>query len=194
MTRCSDHPEHPGRLWTRRSLGLAAACLAMLAAAPAWSQKPLARALTPLESHFLDTAARNGLAEIAAAQLALGKARTTEVRAFAQQMADDHAVVNRELASLATARSHALPRTPDAAQQAQIERMAPLAPEAFERQYVEVLGVQAHRASVALFEQVERSTQDRDIQEFAARTLLNLRRHLELSQSLHQALSGKHGG
>jgi len=190
-------PEAPAplaRRWSRRGAGLAALGLAMLsAAAPAWSQKPLARTLTPLESRFLDAAARNGLAEIAAAQLALGKARTTAVRAFAQQMADDHAVVHRELASLATSRSHALPRTPDAAQQARIEQLAPLEPHAFERRYVEAMGVQAHQASVALFEEVERGTRDRDIQEFAARTLLDLRRHLELSRTLHETLARQGG-
>ena len=191
MARCSDQTTQRASRW---GAWLAAVGLALASAAPAWSQKPLARALSPLESRFLDTAARNGLAEVAAAQLALGKARTPAVRAFAQQMADDHAVLHRELSSLATARSHALPRTPDAAQQSKIEQMAPLKPQAFERRYVEAMGVEAHQASVALFEEVERNTQDRDIQEFAARTLLDLRRHLELSRNLHQTLTRKDGG
>lgn len=185
--RTTTLTSQPSRTVARSANWLLAACFA-LSAPLASAQQSLTSTLDASDAVFLTQAAHSGHAEVAAAGIALGKARSAAVRAFAQQMRGDHAVMNRELANLGTSKGHAVPRTPNPDQQAQIEQLAPLEPVRFEQRYVEVMGVQAHRTVVALFERTSSDTKDRDIKEFASRTLPALRKHLQMAESLRKSL------
>src|SRR5690606_32782605 len=50
---------------------------------------------------FVEEASAKGLAEIETARMALNKGTATQVKAFAQQMIDDHTAANKELAAIA---------------------------------------------------------------------------------------------
>ncbi|SDO67683.1 protein of unknown function [Paracidovorax cattleyae] len=87
--------------------------------------------LTRADKSFRDDAAHNGHAEVRSSQLALQKARNPKVRAFAQQMVDDHTQANQQLAALAAGKN--MRRRPvsvcvgSAAVQAMDSRLATLA-------------------------------------------------------------------
>lgn len=61
------------------------------------------------DSAFATEAAAGGVKEVEAAQLAVSRASSADVKAFAQRMVNDHGKANTELMALASAKKVALP-------------------------------------------------------------------------------------
>src|SRR5688572_4812210 len=59
------------------------------------------RKMRPNASTFIVEAYSHGLAEISAAELALEKSTSSNVKAFAQHMIEDHTEINKELQTIA---------------------------------------------------------------------------------------------
>ena len=54
----------------------------------------------------------------------------------------------------------------------------------FDKRYMESMGLQAHRDTVALFEKGARDARDPDVKAFAQKTLPKLKQHLEMAQQV----------
>jgi putative membrane protein len=133
---------------------------------------------------FADQATQSGLAEVQSSRLALTRSRSAQVKAFAQQMIDDHMRTNQELAGLAAPKGIQPPTAPSAAQRAQLQQLTSADAQSFDRQYVELMGVKAHQDTIDLFQRQARDGADPDLRGFAARTLPALQHHLQMAQQL----------
>lgn len=139
-------------------------------------------ALAAGSSDFVDEAAQGGINEVESAKLALEKSTATDVKAFAQQMVDDHTKVNQELMSLA----HKLDiKVPDEASlTARAKKMIlEMRDESFDQAYIDSQ-VEAHEKTVALFEKESQSKDDAQLKAFAQSTLPQLRMHLDMAKRL----------
>lgn len=141
---------------------------------------------------FIERAAHSGHAEVEASRLAAQKARSPQVKAFAEQMVKDHTATNEELATLARARGVTPPTEPSLVQKGKQKLLLETADgEDFDRRYAESMGIEAHRDTIALFEKASRDAKDPELRSFAANKLPALRHHLEMAQQLPQNAAKK---
>src|SRR4051794_5483653 len=88
------------------------------------------------DTGFALKAAQGGLAEVKMGQLAQEKASNPDVKAFGQQMVDDHTKANDELKTLAQGQSMNLPADVDAKHQAKYDKLSKLSGADFDKAYV----------------------------------------------------------
>ena len=148
--------------------------------------------LARADESFLKQADQNGLAEVESSKLALTKAQHQQVKAFAQQMVDDHTKANDELKALAQSKGVELPNQPSLAQRAKMKLLEKSDPENFDRRYIEQMGVEAHEDNVKLFQKAANEARDADVKSYASTTLPKLQEHLRMAQDL-KAVTDKDG-
>jgi putative membrane protein len=148
-----------------------------------------ANRLTAPDAAFATKAAQGGMAEVQLGKLATEKASSPDVKAFGQQMVDDHSKANDEFKSIASSKGVTLPSSLDAKDQATYDRLSKLSGAAFDRAYMADM-VRDHRADIAEFDREAGHGSDPDIKNFASRTLPTLKNHLKMAESV-QAKVGK---
>jgi putative membrane protein len=141
-----------------------------------------ANRLSPPDPTFATKAAQGGMAEAQLGQLATQKASNPDVKAFGQQMVDDHSKANDEFKAIASRKGVTLPSNIDPKDQATYERLSKLDGPAFDRAYMADM-VRDHRADIAEFEREASHGSDPDIKAFASKTLPTLKHHLEMAES-----------
>ena len=153
--------------------------------------KVQAHKLARADAAFLKQAAQNGHAEVQGSKLALDKGTHAQVKAFAQQMVDDHTKVAQELSALASDKGVDVPSEPSLAQKAKLKLLAQRDGESFDRHYAESVGVSAHEDTVKLFKKAAAEAKDADVKAFATKTLPTLEQHLQHARDLKAATSKK---
>lgn len=138
--------------------------------------------------NFLARAAQDGQAEVMIGQLALTRASTAEVRAFAERMVQDHGLANQEIAELAMRKSVSLPSDISTTQKSDYDNLSKLSGLEFDKEYMEH-NVKDHEASIKEFESQSQQATDLDIQAFASRTLPTLQMHLDMARQLDSSLA-----
>lgn len=147
--------------------------------------------LARADAAFLKQAAQNGHAEVQGSKLALDKGTHAQVKAFAQQMVDDHTKVAQELSALASNKGVDLPSEPSLAQKAKLKLLAQRDGEGFDRHYAESVGVSAHEDTVKLFKKAAAEAKDADVKAFATKTLPTLEQHLQHARDLKASTDKK---
>ncbi|NRF66186.1 DUF4142 domain-containing protein [Aquincola sp. S2] len=147
-----------------------------------------ASALTRADGNFMKEAAQAGQVEVEASKIALQRARHTQVRAFAQQMVDDHGKVQQELVALAALKSLKLQDKPSVAARTGLKLLATADEAKFDERYAKSYGVRAHRDAVALFQKAANRAVDPEVRAFAAKTLPVLQQHLTQAEDMRQAV------
>lgn len=142
------------------------------------------------DRNFLENAAQSGHAELEGSRLAQTKARSPEVKAFAEQMIQDHTMVNQELVALAQQKGYTPPTEPSLLQQAELKALS-ITDDAFDTTYASRIGVAAHENAVELFREGAAQANDPDIKAFAAKHLPALEQHLEMARALEQKVDAK---
>jgi putative membrane protein len=162
------------------SLGFLAALLAL----------PFARAtaddkgtLSKGDRDFVNEAATGGMLEVKLGQLAMDNSSNADVKKFGERMVADHSKANKELKEIADKKGVACPRDLEAKQQQELDRMAKMKGADFDREYVQLM-VKDHKDDVAAFENQAKNGQDKDLKEFANKTLPTIREHLGLIQTI----------
>ena len=140
------------------------------------------------DARFMDEATRGGLTEIKAAEIAEGKTKRDDVKAFAKTMQKDHADVNKNLKALADRMEMKLPQDLGK-HQAFIDGLKAKTDADFDRTYVAATVV-SHEKCVAMFEKFAEATKNADLKAFANNTLPGLRTHLKHSKALLETLGG----
>jgi len=131
---------------------------------------------------FVTHAAMGGLAEVKLGTLATQKASSADVKAFGQQMVDDHSKANTELKQLASSKGMTLPSDVDAKDQSKYDRLSKLSGAEFDRAYMNEM-VSDHRKDVSEFRTESQSGSDPDLKAWAAKTLPTLEHHLQMAES-----------
>jgi putative membrane protein len=153
---------------------------AMSSATRADTDAATAAGATP--ATFVQTAAQDGMTELALARLALRKSKSDDVKQFAQKMVQDHEQAGAQLASIAKSEGITFPQSLDAKHQAVIKNMRSMSPAAFDSAYATHM-VKAHAQAVALFQSATNST-DPKLAAFAKQTLPTLEEHSQLAAKL----------
>jgi len=128
------------------------------------------------DDEFVRNAIQGGVFEVESSRVALEKASSGAVRAFATTMIDDHGKANTDLNAIARRNRGDVPETLDEEHQKKLEDLKKLEGPAFDREYLRCQ-IAAHDAAIALFERASRESQDRELKDFATRTLPVLRNH-----------------
>src|SRR5579872_66939 len=143
----------------------------------------------PADRDFVHEAAEANRAELDASRLALSKAGRVEVKAFAQQMIDDHTKVGADLNELANKKGVTLPAETDADHKRESARLADVNGAEFDRVYMAAM-VSDHAKAVSLFEEEPMKGRDADVRAFAVKTLPTLGHHLQMARDLSVKLGG----
>ena len=139
--------------------------------------------MVPEDKEFVSKTGMGGLAEVQMGQLALSKAVSADVKAFAQRMVTDHSKANEELSQLATAKGVALPTELEGAAEEAMEHLNSLSGADFDKAYMKHM-VEDHQKAVADFEKASTTAQDSDLKGWAGKILPTLKEHLQLAQTV----------
>lgn len=134
------------------------------------------------DKEFVTKAGMGGLAEVQMGNLALQKAASADVKAFAQRMVSDHSNANAELAQFATTKGLALATELSGEHQAAYEHLNGLSGAEFDKAYMTHM-VEDHEKDVAEFDKASTSATDTDLKAWAGKTLPTLKEHLELAKT-----------
>lgn len=169
-------------------LGLAAISVAGLALVMSHAR---ADDLPHADKSFINSAAEAGNFEVKASKIALEKTGNPDVKDFATLMVDEHTTVGDNLRKLAASKNVEPPTEPGMAQRAKIAVLEKLEGGTFDKQYVRMIGVAAHKDAVKLFRKNASEAKDPDVKDFAAKTLPNLEHHLAMANALKIKMDAK---
>ena len=136
-----------------------------------------------VDENFMKAATMSNLAEIVTSKLALQKSDDASVKAFAQQMIDDHTKAQNELAQFAKQKGVMLPDMPGADQQVMAAKLEGLSGPAFDMEYknVQVMG---HQNTVALLTTYRSIGKENDVTQYAAKIQPIVEMHLMEAKQL----------
>lgn len=135
---------------------------------------------------FVKQEAAAGAAELKLAELAVKKAGSADVKAFAKMMVTDHSKANEELAKLAATKGVELSAIIDPTDAATFQKLEAHSGTDFDKEFISHM-VSSHKKCVGNFETASKEAKDTDVKAFAAKMLPTLRAHHEKAE----ALSGK---
>lgn len=177
--------------------GIASRAMAVALAAMTYAQTP------PSEQHmdhgarkmmkspdaaFAIKAAQGGLAEVKMGRLAAEKGSSADVKAFGQQMVDDHGKANEQLRSAAESQGMTLPSDVNGKQQAMYDRLSKLSGAEFDSAYVKGM-MMDHQEDVKDFTKESQAGTDEKIKSFASQTLPVIQGHLDKLKAIQPQLS-----
>jgi len=141
------------------------------------------------DTAFAIKAAQGGLAEVKLGQLATEKAGSPDVKAFGQQMVDDHSKANEQLKSITTSEGMTLPTDVNGKQQAMYDQLSKLSGAEFDSAYVKHM-LTDHQEDIQDFKKEAQSGTDEKIQSFASQTLPLIQSHFDKLKTIQPKLSG----
>jgi putative membrane protein len=161
---------------------LSTAALALAVSLGAHAQAPAN--LSGQDKSFLKDAAEAGNAEVSGSQIAVAQSSSADVKAFAQQMIDDHGKAGGELKGLADQKGVKVSDTPSVTKKTEIKLLSERKGSSFDQHYADAIGVKAHEDTIKLFQKEVDKGSDADVKAWASKTLPTLQHHLEMAQAL----------
>jgi len=143
------------------------------------------------DQSFVMQATAAGLAEVNLGRIGAKQASSEDVKKFAEHVVKDHTKANNELISLADKKRFPVAQTMDRQHQTLASQMARLTGPDFDRLFMGQM-VKDHEEAVALFESASKSSTDKDLKEWATKTLPTLQEHLKTAKDVEGKL--KRGG
>ena len=139
------------------------------------------------DSTFVVTAAKDGMAEVAAGKMAQNQAVSQRVKNFANMMVTDHTKAGDELAAIAKSKNITLPTAPDADAQKMAADMGKMIGKDFDKDYVNGM-VDGHEKAVKLFTDASQTLKDSTLRAFAISTLPTLKMHLDSIKAIKASM------
>ncbi|MEG3111150.1 DUF4142 domain-containing protein [Pantoea sp. T14] len=128
--------------------------------------------------------AQANINEIAAAKIALSKAQSSEVKAFAKQMVDDHGAALTKVQTVAQQKGVALPTEPDAKHKAMATELEKQSGGAFDKMYMENAGTKDHKMVLSTLQSDSRKIKDPDVKALADAHTPVVEQHLKSAQQM----------
>ncbi|MDP1592546.1 MAG: DUF4142 domain-containing protein [Prosthecobacter sp.] len=141
--------------------------------------------LNPADEKFIKKTGEAGKAEVKLATLGTQKAERADVKELATMLVTDHTKMNEELAELAQTKGVELSAViaPNAAETFQcLEKESG---KDFDNAFLAEME-KSHKASIAAFEDSEKSAADSEVKSWASNTLPTLRTHLSKVEELQK--------
>jgi putative membrane protein len=139
---------------------------------------PAASALNKADQAIIKKMAQANINEVEAGKLAVSKAQAADVKAFAQQMVDDHTKALGDVTTLAQAKGVTLPTAPDAKHKAMAAKLSKLDGAAFDKAYMAQAGVSDHTMVHKALKADESRAKDADVKALAGKMLPTVEQHL----------------
>jgi putative membrane protein len=140
--------------------------------------------LSQADQNFITTAAEAGHPEVAMGKEA-AESKDADIRAFGNQMVQDHTQMNEELTALAHAKGATVPSSADLASQAKGAVMSVLPGKTFDSQYVSQQ-LKDHGAALELLEAKSHSGQAPQLKAFAVKYIPIVQKHIGELQELQK--------
>jgi putative membrane protein len=145
--------------------------------------------MTSTMQGFVTAAATSDMYEVAAGKLAMERARSAEVKAFARQMVEAHTGTTKKLQGLLAGGQ--VKATPPAAldnrRQGMLDNLKGASAADFDHRYI-VQQIAAHREAQALFEGYAKEGDNAALKDFAATTAPTIRMHLSMAENLNRSV------
>jgi predicted outer membrane protein len=139
--------------------------------------------------------AQANMAEIEAGKLAQSKSQSDQVKTFAQQMIDDHTKALNDVQQLAQQKGVTLPSEPNSQQKAMMAKLEKMTGNAFDKTYMEIAGVSAHKKVLTTIMNDEKRVKDPDVKKLADSMVPAVEQHLKAAtQQLSSAKAGSTSG
>lgn len=171
--------------------GVLSAAIATAFAMPAtsYAQAPApaastAAALSKADQKIVADIALANRAEVEAGKLALSKSQSTDVKAFAQQMVDDHTKGLNDATALAQAKGVTIPADLDPKHKAMADKLSKLSGDAFDKEYMSKAGVADHKEVHAKLKKFETSAKDPDVKALASKMVPTVEQHLHSASGI----------
>jgi putative membrane protein len=145
------------------------------------------------EKEFMHNAARAGMAEMKASELALKKATDPDVKRYAQQMLDEHRQAHTLLVNLAKDRNMKLPEGPSGRQNTKLKRLESAKGIEFDRRYIDDFGADTHDESIGEARRVLAQGRHAETKKLASALLPKLEQHLTMARELQSKLESHAG-
>ncbi|WP_102125898.1 DUF4142 domain-containing protein [Deinococcus planocerae] len=132
---------------------------------------------------FLQAVTGSNLFEIQSSQVALQKSNTAAVRAYAQQMINEHTTAQNQVAALAAARRVPLPTALPPELQLKVTTLSGLNGADLDAAYIREQ-ILSHQFTVSIFQNQQTAGRDAEVVAFANQNLPLIQRHLQEAQAL----------
>jgi predicted outer membrane protein len=146
------------------------------------------------DEKILKDMAMANMAEVEGGKLAQSKSQSSEVKAFAQQMIDDHTANLNEVKTLAQARGVTLPTEPDAKHKAMAAKLEKMSGDAFDKAYMKQAGVQDHKTVHAKLMAASKKAKDPEVKALVDKTEPVVAQHLKSAEQMPMAKTGTTSG
>ncbi len=145
--------------------------------------QPDARLSSGDEKALKDMAQAN-INEVAAAKIALDKAQSSEVKAFAQKMVDDHGNALTKVQTVAKQKDVTLPTEPDAQHKAMADKLEKESGDAFDKMYMENAGTKDHKMVLSKLQSDAKNIKDPDVKALADEHTPVVEMHLKAAEQM----------
>jgi predicted outer membrane protein len=172
-----------------KSMGASGAAGATASGATASGTK-----LSKGDEGILKDMAMANMAEIEGGKLAQSKGQSAEVKAFGQQMIDDHSANLKEVQALAQARSVTLPTEPDAKHKAMAAKLEKMSGADFDKAYMKQAGVQDHKTVHSKLMAASKKAKDPEVKALVDKTEPVVAQHLKSAEQMPAAKPGTTAG
>jgi predicted outer membrane protein len=146
------------------------------------------------DAGILKDMAMANMAEIEGGKLAQSKGQSAEVKAFGQQMIDDHSANLKEVQTLAQARGVTLPTEPDAKHKAMAAKLEKMSGADFDKAYMKQAGVQDHKTVHSKLMAASKKAKDPEVKALVDKTEPVVAQHLKSAEQMPAAKSGTTAG
>ncbi len=148
---------------------------------------PAASALSKADQKIVMDLARGNMAEIEAGKIAVAKAQSPEVKAYAQRMIDEHTKALTDVTNLAQTKGVTLPTELDARHKAMAAKLNKMKGEAFDREYMKQAGVGDHSKMHSMLKKDSARAKDPDVKALAAKMMPSVEEHLSSAKAMPMA-------
>jgi predicted outer membrane protein len=146
------------------------------------------------DEKILKEMAMADMAEVEGGKMAQGKSQNSDVKAFAQQMIDDHSSNLNDVKALAQARGVTLPTEPDAKHKAMAAKLDKMSGDAFDKAYMKQAGVQDHKTVHAKLMAAAKKAKDAEVKALVEKTEPVVAQHLKSAEQMKMAKTGTTSG
>ncbi len=177
-----------------KSMGASSSGMGQTGASGAAGATASGAKLSKGDEGILKDMAMADMAEVEGGKMAQSKGTSSEVKAFGQQMIDDHSANLKEVQALAQARGVTLPTEPDAKHKAMAAKLEKMSGADFDKAYMKQAGVQDHKTVHSKLMAASKKAKDPEVKALVDKTEPVVAQHLKSAQQMPSAKSGTTAG